>query len=558
MRGKIFRNSLLVGILVLVLSAVLFSVALYRDFEEQVFSELALEAQYITHGLELSGENYLKTLQADTRITWVAADGTVIYDSVADAMTMENHLNREEIADAMANGYGRNSHYSQTLTERTLYYAARMDDGTVLRVSCTQNTVATMLMELFPVIGWIVVLALVLCAALSFRLARQITAPINAIDLDCPSATGNYKELSPLISRLQEQNQTIHRQMEELSNRQREFTAMADNMQEGFLLLDMKMNILSCNKSALEHLNGWCRQNMVLERTEQTGQIYDAAVVALAGKRCDSHMQIREQVYQIIASPVASEGQVSGAVVMLVDVTERAQREMLRREFSANVSHELKTPLTSISGFAELMQAGMVPPEKIGEFSGDILRETHRLLTLVEDIIKLSRLDESPQNLERETVDLYELSEEVLRSLHSTAEKQNIRLTLNGQRTKIVGVWHILNEMVYNLCDNAIKYNRPGGSVTVIVREGYLRVTDTGIGIPYVHQSRVFERFYRVDKSHSKAVGGTGLGLSIVKHGAIFHGAQVELESEPGAGTTVTIRFPETVCLPHNDIKNNL
>lgn len=558
MTGKIFRNSLIVGILVLVLSALLFSVALYQDFEQRVFSELALEARYIAHGLELSGEDYLKTLQADTRITWVAADGAVIYDSAAEASAMENHLDRAEIADAMATGFGRNSHYSQTLTERTLYYAVRMDDGTVLRVSCTQNTVATMLMELLPAIGWITVLALALCGGLSFRLARQITAPINAIDLDCPRTAGNYRELSPLIGRLQEQNRTIRRQMEELSHKQREFTAMADNMQEGFLLLDMKMNILSCNKSALEHLDELCRRNMVLARAEQTGQLYDAAIAALAGNRCESQMQVKEQVYQVIASPVAADGQVSGAVVMLVDVTERAQRETLRREFSANVSHELKTPLTSISGFAELMQAGMVPPEKIREFSGDILRESHRLLTLVEDIIKLSRLDENPQDLERETVDLYELSEEVLNSLHTVAEKQNIRLTLSGQRVKIVGVWHILDEMVYNLCDNAIKYNRPGGSVTVTVQEDFLRVADTGIGIPYAHQSRVFERFYRVDKSHSKAIGGTGLGLSIVKHGAIFHGARVELESEPDVGTAITIRFPETIRLPHDDIQNNL
>lgn len=546
MTGKIFRNSLVVGILILALCAVLFSVALYQDFEEQVFDELALEAEYISHGLELSGEAYLQTLQADTRITWVDADGTVLYDSAAEAASMENHLNRAEIADALVNGYGRNDHYSQTLTQRTLYYAVRMGDGTVLRVACTQSTVAAMLLRLLPTIGWIVLLALALCGLLSFRLARQITAPINTIDLDCPRLTGHYKELAPLIGRLQEQNKTIRRQMEELSHKQREFTAMADNMQEGFLLLDLKMNILSCNKSALEHLHGQCGQNMVLTRTEQTAPIYDAAVAALAGKRCDLQTQMAEQVYQIIASPVSADGQVSGAVVLLVDVTERAQREALRREFSANVSHELKTPLTSISGFAELMQAGLVPPEKIPEFSGDILREAHRLLTLVEDIIKLSRLDENPQGLEWETVDLYELSEEVLTSLRPVAEKQNIQLKLTGQRVLITGVWQILNEMIYNLCDNAIKYNRPGGSVTVTVQEGFVQVADTGIGIPYAHQSRVFERFYRVDKSHSKAIGGTGLGLSIVKHGAIYHGARVELESEPDVGTTVTIRFPQT------------
>lgn len=547
MTAKIFRNTLWVSIFVVLLSAILFSCVLYRHYEAQVFSELSVEANYISHGLELSGGDYLHSLQADARVTWVAADGTVLYDSIADPATMENHLNREEIAEALKNGHGSTDHYSETLMERTLYYAVRLTDGTVLRVSCTQSSVAAMLVMILSPILWVLLLVLVLCGFLSFRLARQITQPINAINLDNPEITDNYKEIAPLVNRIREQNYTIRVQMDDLRRKQREFTAIADNMCEGFLLLDSKMNILSCNKSALPHIGASCAADMALHRADCSAIVYDAAQTALTGSRSEQLLSVGASTYQVIASPVAANGQVTGAAVLLVDVTEREQREALRREFSANVSHELKTPLTSISGFAELICNGMVPPEKAKEFSADILRESRRLIDLVEDIIKLSKLDETTQLYERETVDLYDLSEDVLASLQSIAEKRGITLRLQGDHRSVCGVWKILNEMVYNLCDNAIKYNRDNGSVTVTVEatgtQVCLSVADTGIGIPYADQSRVFERFYRVNKSHSKEIGGTGLGLSIVKHGAMYHNARLSLESEPEHGTTIRILF---------------
>lgn len=547
MTGKIFRNALLVGILVLVFSAALFSGVLFSHYEQQVYSELEVEANYISHGMELSGETYLKTLKAEARVTWVGADGTVRYDSVADAASMENHLNRTEIADALKNGSGKSAHYSETLLERTLYYAVRMDDGTVLRVSCTQSSVAAVLVLMISPTLWVIVLMLLLSAVLSFRLAKQITKPINAIDLDDPETPGNYQELMPLVDKIRDQNRTIRNQMEELGRRQQEFTAVSDNMSEGFLLLDGKMNLLSANRSAMEHLDSESAEQRQLLRAHCDPVIYTAAETALSGTRSEQLLHRDAATYQVIASPVTASGQVSGAAVLLMDVTEREQREALRREFSANVSHELKTPLTSISGFAELMKQGLVPPDKAKEFAGDIYRESRRLIDLVDDIINLSRLDENTQLFERESVDLYELSEDVESSLASAAAARNVSLHMEGSHQSVSGVWQILNEMVYNLCDNAIKYNREGGSVTIRVDEENGRprlcVSDTGIGIPLWHQSRVFERFYRVDKSHSKAVGGTGLGLSIVKHGAQYHNAKLSLESEPGRGTKITLLF---------------
>ena len=395
---------------------------------------------------------------------------------------------------------------------------------------------------------WIVVLVLVLCGLLAMRLAKQIVRPINAINPDNPSATPTYPELQPLFSRLQEQNRTIRRQMDELSQRQREFSALTDNMSEGFLLVDYKTNVLSANHSALRMLgDGKAEEITNLRRDNCLPQVLTTVEAALAGVRTETVQEIEGISWQIIANPVVSSGQVAGVAVLLMDVTEREQREKLRQEFSANVSHELKTPLTSITGFAELMKEGMVTGEKVKEFAGDIYREARRLIDLVNDIIRLSRLDENSKLFETEQVDLYDLCDEIIANLQNVAERQNVTFSLSGEHVTINGVWQILNEMVYNLCDNAIKYNRPGGTVDVSVHRdgGSIRLTvrDTGIGIPYADQPRVFERFYRVDKSHSKEVGGTGLGLSIVKHGAQYHNARLELESEPGKGTSISVVF---------------
>ena len=393
---------------------------------------------------------------------------------------------------------------------------------------------------------WVVVLALVLSGVLASRLARQITKPINSLDLENPRLDETYEELFPLVSRLREQNRTITRQMDDLSRRQREFTALAENMSEGVLLLDSKGTLLSGNQSAYALL-GQGERPAVLRPDNCRREIWEAAEKALAGRHAETLMTADTRILEILASPVAANGQVTGAVILMVDVTEREERESLRREFSANVSHELKTPLTSISGFAELMKEGLVEPDKMKEFAGDIYKECSQLIALVDDILKLSRLDEGSQELATEAVDLYALSGDILENLRPMAAKRNITLRLEGDHQIIQGVWRILNEMVYNLCDNAIKYNKDGGRVTVRVsgteESAVLSVADTGIGISKGQQERVFERFYRVDKSHSRRVGGTGLGLSIVKHGAQYHNARLVLDSEPGTGTTITLTF---------------
>ena len=546
MKKKIFISSFLVGMAVMLLCCVMFVRTIYRNHERQVFAELEAEAEYVAHAVELSGSTYFDTLETQERITWVAADGTVLYDSAADADTMPNHLSREEIRQAVETGTGTSVRNSDTMLARTLYYARQAADGTVVRVSCRQDTVFALMLNMLGPMLWIILLALGLALLISYSLARSITGPINAIQLDDPVPEQTYPELRPLVERLRRQKRTIGQQMAQLRQRQQEFAAITDNMSEGFLLVDNKTNILSGNHSARRIL-GVEQELTNLRQQCDNPQINAVVETALTGARAEEVLVIDERSWEVIANPVVSSGQVVGAVVLVMDVTEREQREQLRREFSANVSHELQTPLTSISGFAELMQTGMVPPEKVQEFAGDIYRESRRLIVLVEDIIQLSRLDESIQIPEREPVDLYELADEILGNLQTVAAKQQVSLHLEGEHAVIRGVWQILNEMLYNLCDNAIKYNKPGGSVTVHIRrtadQVRLCVADTGIGIPYAHQSRVFERFYRVDKSHSKEIGGTGLGLSIVKHGAQYHDARLELTSQPDQGTTITIVF---------------
>ena len=481
-------------------------------------------------------------------MTWIAANGTVLYDSAAPAQLLESHAGREEIDQALQTGEAQTSRYSKTLLQRTFYYAKLLEGGTVLRVSCTQNSLPAMILMLLTPFLWVATLVLILCGVLSYRLARQITKPLNAINPDNPAPLPSYPELTPLFDKLREQNRTIGKQMNELQLRQREFTAITENMREGFLLVDCKMHVLSSNHSALEVLGRReLKPGCLLYDAECSQEIFDAVDTALSGSHAELLLTIDETSWQVLANPVVASGQVAGAVVLFMDVTEREQRERLRREFSANVSHELKTPLTSISGFAELMKEGLVPPEKIPEFSGDIYKESLRLIGLVNDIIQLSRLDENSTQFQRAPVDLYDLCAQSLERLSPVAARQSVTLALTGEHAEIMGVEQLLKEMIYNLLDNAIKYNVPGGSVTASVRKSagrtILSVADTGIGIPYAHQPRVFERFYCVDKSHSKEVGGTGLGLSIVRHAAQYHGARLELKSQPGKGTTITVTF---------------
>ena len=548
MTKKIFRTILSVGIVIMLLSTVLFCTVLLRHYTARVFDELEMEAVLAGRGVELEGESYLADLRPDNRITWVAADGTVLYDSQADPGAMANHLEREEIQEALNGKVGEASRYSDTLATKTLYVALPLSDGSVLRVASDQSSVVSLVVELIPSLLVVVVLTIALAAFLAYRLSRGIIRPILALDLSRPEECDTYEELTPLLRRLHDQGETIRSQVEELERQRSEFSAITENMSEGFLLMDSRTNLLSCNSSALRLLDApeakAGESVLHLNRTEGFRRVVDEA---LQGRHSEALLEREDKCYQLLANCVKRDDQVVGAVIAILDVTERESREALRREFTANVSHELKTPLTSISGFAELMKTGTVPPETVPEFAGDIYREAQRLITLVEDIIHLSQLDENLVPMERGQVDLMDVARDVKQRLAPAAEKAGVTLELKGGETKVEGVRQVLDEMVANLVDNAIKYNRSGGSVTVTVgmAEGKPRLTvrDTGIGIPAAHQERVFERFYRVDKSHSKEVGGTGLGLSIVKHAAAYHNAAVSLESVEGAGTTVTVQW---------------
>lgn len=539
MTGKIIRSLFSLAMLVLVIGAALFSGILYGYYEKQSFASLAQEAEQLQQTMEYVSPEQMRS--AD-RITLISPDGTVLYDSVARADAMENHLSREEVAQALREGTGKSSHYSSTVLKKNLYYALRLEDGNVLRLSREQSSLGAMLLNMAWPIAATVAGLLLLAAGLSVRLARQITQPINAISPDDPQDV--YPELQPLTQRLRQQRETIRNQMDELSRRMREFSAMTENMSEGFLLIDLRGHVLTENHSASMLLPTDADNIAKCSQRE----LCQAAQQALTGQRCERLLQQGERTLSVIASPVLESGQVTGAVVLTLDVTEREQREKLRREFSANVSHELKTPLTSISGFAELMSQGLVPPDKVREFSLDIQKECTRLTNLVEDIIDLSRLEEGGGDMTWEDIDLYTLCDDVLQSLEPVAKRQTVTLRLAGESLQVRGVYQVLREMIYNLCDNAVKYNRSGGSVTVTVARSAGRasvtVADTGIGIPYEDQSRVFERFYRVDKSHSRAIGGTGLGLSIVKHAAALHGAEIKLQSQPEDGTVITVLFP--------------
>ena len=549
MTSKIFRNSFLVGVAVFFLSIALFMGVLYQYFGSQLLIQLESEAALAARGVEMGSMDYLDGLSSANRITWIDAGGTVLFDNQADPAQMENHADREEVRAALESETGTASRYSTTLSQRTLYFAQRLADGTVLRVSSEQRSLPSLLLSMVQPILIILVLAVALSAVLASRLSKHIIKPVLAIDLEHPEDSDTYEELTPLLSRIKQQNQTIAQQMAQLRQKQNEFTAITENMSEGFLLLDRQGRILSHNSGALRLLHAAAPEErasyLTLNRTERFRQAVDAA---LTGRRDEQLVDLGGRCCQLLANPVIQDGQVAGAVLVILDVTEREQREELRREFTANVSHELKTPLTSISGIAEIIKGGLVKPQDIPGFADDIYGEAQRMIRLVEDILRLSQLDEGGSSLQTEEVDLYHLAQEVAGRLTPAAVKGQVTLEVTGGPVRISGVRQLLDEMISNLCDNAIKYNRPGGRVTISVsrsdRGAELSVSDTGIGIPPEDQSRVFERFYRVDKSHSKAIGGTGLGLSIVKHGAAFHGADLSLESHPDRGTTIRLTFP--------------
>lgn len=550
MNKKIFRSSLITVCLVLVATIALIMGLLFRFFEKQIQTELANEAVFLAKAVEKEGIDYFDGFDSGSnRITLIDKNGTVLFDSMADASVLDNHADRDEIKAAMQDGEGMSIRYSTTLTEKSVNYALRLSDGRILRVSTKQYTVITILLEMLQPILIIMLIALILTLALSMRVSKAIIEPINKLDLDVPENNDTYEELTPLLRKIAQQKEIIGEQLADAHKKQREFSLITENMSEGFLVIDQDANILTYNTAALKLLD-------IVPPADKSVLLFCRAKAfrevisdALSGKRAENIMTRDERSYSLIANPVFEEETVIGAVIVILDITEHEKRDTLRREFTANVSHELKTPLTSISGFAEIMKAGDVEAEHVIDFSESIYDEAQRLIILVNDIIKLSELEDRSISFESEWVDLYELSEEIIDRLKGEADKKSVTFHLIGDKAEIMGVRKILDEMLYNLCDNAIKYNKEGGMVDILInqtKEGVnVIVRDTGIGIPAAHLSRVFERFYRVDKSHSKKVGGTGLGLAIVKHSALCHHAQINMESTVDKGTTVTLAFPK-------------
>lgn len=553
MTRKIFQSMIAVVVSVLLLSLALITGVLYEHFESAMLDQMRTTASFVEQGVKEDGMKYLDEMSSSQcRITWIEADGTVKFDNRSDPSTMENHADRAEVKEALENESGTSIRRSSTLSEHTLYYAKRMQDGTVLRLAMSQRSVLFLMGGMISPVVFIFLAACALAGVLSYRVSKKIVKPLGSIDLQHPEQVETYDELSPFLQRIAAQNREIRSQMEEIRKQQQEFSMITENMSEGLFVVDRNYQILSYNRSAVR-IFGMAPESvpenlLAVNRSEGFRSVVDSA---LKGRHAQENLELDGRVYQIIASPVCQQEDaldLVGAVILTLDVTEKEAQEQYRREFTANVSHELKTPLTSISGIAEIIRNGIVRPEDIPHFAGKIYDESQRLITLIGDIIKLSRLDENQVPMERESVDLLETARDVVQQLASVARKNGVTLVTNGSHGVVNGVRQVLGEMVYNLCENAVKYNRPGGRVWVDVRQAAdhveLCVKDTGIGIPAAEQGRIFERFYRVDKSHSKAVGGTGLGLSIVKHDAALHHAAIHVDSEPGEGTAITLTFP--------------
>ncbi len=551
MTKKIFKSIMFVCALVLAVGLAAVMGILYRNFDGQMRKELSKEAAYLAYGVEQQGVDYLKNIKdKSARITYIDQDGTVLFDNEADVSEMKNHSDRTEFQKAEKYGAGESSRYSDTLSEKTIYYALRLKDGTVLRVSGTQDSVLALVENLiFPLCG-LLCLMLILSGIMASAISKRIVKPINELDLESPEENRIYEELSPLLSKIHRQNREIQNQLELAKQQQEEFALITENMQEGLIVIDKYTMILSANSSAwnLFHMDR-VRQGESVYCLDREEEFRHAIEQVLSGEHTELVLKLNGSDIQLIANPVIRDKKTEGAVVLLVNVTEKLERESLRREFSANVSHELKTPLTSISGFAEIMQGGLVKNEDIPKFAGRIYKESQRLLQLVEDVIQISQLDEEKTSYVWETVDVYQVCKNAFESLKEKAKRLNVHLYICGERMKMEAVRTLLEEAIYNVCDNAIKYNRNDGSVSVFLtqtaQEIQIVVKDTGVGIPKEDQDRVFERFYRVDKSHSKEIGGTGLGLSIVKHAVGALKGSVILRSEEGNGTEICMKFPK-------------
>lgn len=551
MTKKIFKSNILVAVVVLIFGIACVMAILYQHFGKQIDTELKKEATYLAYGVEQNGVDYLNQIkEKDDRITYIAEDGTVLYDNQADASSMENHSDRKEVQEALKSGSGRAERDSKTLSQKTIYYALRLSDNTVLRVSSTQYSVWVLLMEMVPPMIGIAVVMLILAGLVSMHMANKIVEPINNVDLEHPEENQIYEEVGPLLSKIYKQNGQIRSQLEAARRNQEEFTIITENMQEGLLVIDSYTMILSGNSSAWKMFQmqkpkiGECVY--LLNRGEEFRLMIEQV---LRGEHGSVRLRLGGEVVQMIANPVTREQRVVGAVLLLINETEKVEREQLRREFSANVSHELMTPLTAVSGFAEIIRNGMVRQEDVQKFAGRIYDEAQRLIALIEDTIRVSQLDEEETPYDWEELDVCQIVRDVCGRLKEIADKKNVHFYIDGDKTMLYSVRPILDEIIYNLCDNGIKYNKEDGTVSIHLRDlgkqVEIRVKDNGIGIPAEDQKRVFERFYRVDKSHSKEIGGTGLGLSIVKHGVGFLGGTLDLVSEIGRGTEITMTFPK-------------
>ena len=550
MTRKIFLSIMAAAAVVLLCSVLIIMGCLYDYFggvqERQLEDELALAQT----GVECSGKTYLKALEGESyRLTWIAPSGEVLFDSQADESSMENHAQREEVRQALETGEGQSSRYSSTLLEKTIYYAKKLTDGSVLRISISRATAGVLVMGMLQPMLVVLAAALILALVLAKRISARIVAPLNRLDLEKPLENDTYEELSPLLTRINQQRRQIDTQLRTLQQKKDEFAQITASMNESLVLMNEKGTVLSINPAARElfHAEPDCVGQDFLT-VERNHEISCAIRRALEEGHAELRVELGGRENQLDISRIESEGTVIGAVLLAFDVTEQAFAERNRREFTANVSHELKTPLQSIMGSAELIENGLVKQEDMPRFVGHIRTEAARLVTLIEDIIRLSQLDEGGE-LPFEPVNLKKLAEEAAASLASAAAEKQVTIRVHGDDRQITTVRRLASEIIYNLCDNAVKYNREGGSVDVTIdgaaHGAVVTVQDTGIGIPPEHQSRVFERFYRVDKSHSRQSGGTGLGLSIVKHAVQYLGGRIELESQPGKGTTMRVHFPD-------------
>lgn len=550
MSKKIFRSIIAVAMIVLIASLVIASSFLYDFFNKSQINQLNEELNFAASSVDKLGEDFFDNFKSSTfRYTLIDSKGSVIYDSQAKAEAMGNHLEREEISEALKSGRGSSARYSATLTERTVYEAVRLKSGDVLRISTTQITVGALLIGVSPAIIAIVLASIIIAILLSEKMTKSIVKPLNELDLDNPTENDSYEELTPILSKLNKQHRQITRQIQEIKHRSDEFEQITNSMNEGLVLLDEKGKIISLNATAKRLFNAddnaLGKDFLTLDRSVAMSK---AIKKAIDGKRSEFREERGEREYQFIINRTESDEKIIGIVILCIDVTETAFAERNRREFTANVSHELKTPLQSIIGSAELLENGLVKPEDTNRFVGNIKKEAERLVSLINDIIRLSELDENSEAV-MEMTDVFEVAKEVERVLLASADKKHIKILIDGESCVMKANRRYLYEIVYNLCDNAIRYGNENGTVRISVKrkEGRIRlsVADNGIGIPAEYQSRVFERFFRVDKSHSKETGGTGLGLSIVKHAAAYLGGKINLKSKPNEGTTVTIDFME-------------